>query len=169
MKLVSPVLVLLFSAAALAAPPRVELRDYMGTWYEIARTPSPHEADCTCTSAHYGIIYEDTVEVHHACRLGRPNGQHRQIKGSMDIIDRPNNAKYALQYEGHYIVEYWIRALDPEYRWAVVTAGQNGKRAWLLSRSRVLAPALRAEAIAEARAEGVDVAALRDTVQDGCE
>ena len=60
--------------------------------------------------------------------------------------------------------DYWVLALDPEYRWALV-GHPDRKYLWVLSRTRSMDDAVYAGIVEQAKAQGYDVSKLRRTLQ----
>jgi apolipoprotein D and lipocalin family protein len=47
-----------------------ELESYLGTWYQVAGTPEPFNAQCKCTFAQYTLNDNGTVGVNNTCQAG---------------------------------------------------------------------------------------------------
>lgn len=60
--------------------------------------------------------------------------------------------------------KYWIVDFDPEYRWSIVS-DSAGSSAFVLSRSRSVAPDVRVELIERAAAKSVDGSNLTEPLQ----
>lgn len=114
--------------------PWVDLQQYAGTWYEIARYPNRFQKDCFATSVTYTLRQDGTVEVVNRCRSGSVNGEERSVRGKAWSVDPATNAKLKVQFFWPFRGNYWIIQLDENYRYAVVG---NPKRnlLWILSRT----------------------------------
>ena len=62
--------------------------------------------------------------------------------------------------------DYWVLRVDPEYHTALV-GDPDREFLWLLHRDPTIDPALRADFLASARAQGYDLSALIDTPHTG--
>ena len=155
------------SAAAAAPLPtvdHVDLSRYAGTWYEIASYPKWFQRGCVATQATYALRPNGQVEVLNACREERLDGKVRQAKGKAWVVDKATNAKLKVQFFWPFRGDYWIVALDPEYRWTVV--GDPARAScWILSRTRTLDDGTFAAIVDRVRALGFEPERLRRTLQ----
>ncbi len=62
---------------------------------------------------------------------------------------------------------YWIIALGSSYQYSVVTS-KGGSALYILSRTPSMDPAVYAEAVRVAEAQGIAISKLELTVQNGC-
>ena len=70
------------------------------------------------------------------------------------------------EYRFWVAADYWVIALDPQYRWAVV--GHPTRRyGWVLSREPRLAPVVLAEIIGRIKSQGYDACQFVVTPQTG--
>jgi apolipoprotein D and lipocalin family protein len=155
--------------ASASPPPTVEHVDisrYTGTWYEIASFPKWFQRGCVATEATYRLREDGGVDVLNACREERFDGKLRQAKGKAWIVDRSSNAKLKVQFFWPFRGDYWIVALDPEYRWSVVGDPKRDS-CWILSRSRHLDDETFAAIVDRVRALGFDADRLLRTSQPG--
>ncbi|HET7754792.1 MAG TPA: lipocalin family protein [Anaeromyxobacteraceae bacterium] len=168
-RLVAILFGLLTGASASASPPlatvqHVDLSRYAGTWYEIAAFPKWFQRGCVATQATYALRSDGGVEVLNSCRDQRLDGKERRAKGKAWIVDRTSNAKLKVQFFWPFRGDYWIVALDPDYRWSVV-GDPTRTSCWILSRSRHLDDETLAAIFDRVRALGFDPARLVRTVQ----
>lgn len=147
----------------------VDLRRYLGRWYEIARLPTPHEKGCVSdVTASYGVIGKrGPLSVLNQCR--QANGQMRAAGGVARLVDGESNARLKVSFAPRLLrwlpwvwSDYWILMVDTDYRYALVGTPDR-RRLWLLSRTPSLADADHEQLIACARAQGYDTAALKPT------
>jgi apolipoprotein D and lipocalin family protein len=110
----------------------VDVKRYMGTWYEIARYPNFfQDAACDHATAQYTLNDDGTVKVVNRCG---PTGTEQSIEGTARVVDANTNAKLKVRFFGPFEGDYWIIDLDPDYEWAVV--GEPSRRfLWILSRT----------------------------------
>lgn len=111
---------------------KINLRRYMGLWYEIAHSPNFFQAFCESSTAQYQLRTDGAVKVLNTCYRG--GAVFDTIEGVATIPDPAVPAKLVVDFgyfrKGH----YWIVALDPSYRWAVVSGPQK-ESLFILSRS----------------------------------
>jgi apolipoprotein D and lipocalin family protein len=164
---------LLFLAFATAcaqhgAPPRtverLDLDRYLGTWYEIASFPTYFQRKCVATQAIYSLRDDGRVRVENACRDKTQSGDWNRIEGVAWPAEPGNFARLKVQFFWPLRGDYWVLALDPEYRWALV-GHPSRDYLWVLSRTRAIGESLYDEIVALARAQGYDVSKLRRTLQ----
>jgi apolipoprotein D and lipocalin family protein len=164
---------LLFLALATACaqrgvPPRtveqLDLDRYLGTWYEIASFPMYFQRGCVATQATYSPRDDGQVGVANACRDETLDGAWKRIEGVAWPVVPSDFTKLKVQFFWPLRGDYWVLALDPEYRWALV-GHPNRDSLWVLSRTRALDDAVYAQIVDQARAQGYDTARLRRTLQ----
>jgi apolipoprotein D and lipocalin family protein len=131
------------SAAVVVAaePPKtvsqVELKRYLGVWYEIARMPNRFQKKCVGnTTAEYAFRDDASITVVNRCMT--ENGKMDQVTGVARIVAGSGNAKLQVSFVSLFGFrlfwgDYWIIGLDPDYRWAIV--GHPARTyGWILSR-----------------------------------
>lgn len=109
----------------------VDLRKYLGKWYEIAAFPQSFEKGCTCTSAEYSLNYDGTIAIRNTCIK---NGKIKVAQGKAYIDDERTNAKLNVQFQWPFKGKYWIIGLAHDYSYAVV-GHPNRDYLWILSRT----------------------------------
>lgn len=117
---------------------RVEVGQYVGTWYEIASIPMGFQASCTATTATYAVVSPQTVSVVNRCRWGSLQGNPLEITGTATVVEPVSNARLEVDF-GFALAPYWIVDLgvavgDEPYPWAVVS-NPDRSALWLLSRT----------------------------------
>jgi len=162
------VLALTTACAQSGTPPRtverLDLDRYLGTWYEIASFPSWFQRDCVATQATYSKRDDGQVGVANACRDKTLDGEWSGIEGVAWPAEPGEFARLKVQFFWPLRGDYWVLALDPEYRWALV-GHPDRDFLWVLSRTRALDDSVYAGIVEQARAQGFDVAKLRRTLQ----
>ncbi|WP_066641013.1 lipocalin family protein [Bordetella sp. H567] len=141
----------------------VDLRSYLGKWYEIARLPRFYQRYCVGDSiALYSIRDEHTINVENSCRT--KDGDIRTAHGTARPVPGSNNAKLEVTFLPPFTGDYWILGLAPDYSWSVV--GSPGRKSlWILSRTPRLSPADLDQARSIARTQGYPVDKLIYTPQ----
>lgn len=157
-------LLLLLALPLFAADPavveKVDLGRYMGTWHEIARFPNRFQRGCTCTTATYSLRTDGRVKVVNRC--GTTAGPAKQSEGWAKVVDPASNAKLKVTFFWPFFGDYWILALDPDYR-QVLVGTPDRRYLWILAREPRLEDAAYQALVARAAALGFDVARLEKT------
>jgi len=150
-----------------AAPPRVvervDLKRYIGTWYEIARYPNFFQKGCAGgTTATYELRPDGKITVINRCR--EKDGGASEARGKAWVADHATNAKLKVQFFWPFRGAYWVIELDPDYRWAVV-GHPDRKYLWILSRTPELEPAVYDDILRRIAAQGYDLKPIIKTPQ----
>ncbi|MBP6626130.1 MAG: lipocalin family protein [Arenimonas sp.] len=169
MRLLMLPLLLLFAGPALAQPPlqavpELDLARYAGNWHEIARLPMYFQRNCASnTTATYTPREDGKLSVRNACL--KADGS-RMVSEGVARLAGTGPGKLEVRFAPDWLsalsfvwADYWVIALDADYRWAIV--GEPGREyLWILSRE----PAMDAETLdglkARARMLGYDLAEL---------
>ena len=131
----------------------VDLERYAGRWYEIARLPNRFQAQCVSdTRATYAQV-KDRITVLNECRVA--DNRFESAQGIAHAVEGSGNAKLRVSFFRPFYGDYWVLALDPDYRWVLV--GEPARRyAWILARSPELDAATREALLARAAELGFD-------------
>jgi apolipoprotein D and lipocalin family protein len=140
----------------------VDLARYMGKWYEIAMLPNRFQSTCVAdTQASYRLD-GDLVRVRNRCR--KADGEIEEANGIAKVVAGSHNAKLRVSFFRPFYGDYWILALDQDYRWVLIGEPTRAY-AWVLSRTPNLDDASLQLALDKAEALGFDRAAFRRTPQ----
>lgn len=146
------------AACAPVRPPlptvaQVDLDRYAGTWHEIARLPNRFQSQCASdVEATYRRTGQD-VAVLNACRTA--TGERVEARGIAHVVAGSGGARLRVSFFRPFYGDYWILALDPDYRWVLV--GEPRRRfAWVLARRPDLDPATLDALLDRAAALGFD-------------
>jgi apolipoprotein D and lipocalin family protein len=166
--------VLLAAAAVFAAPlaaakdaplptvASVDLARYAGSWYEIAMLPNRFQKQCVAdTQANYRLDGE-RVQVVNRCRTA--DGKVDESKGRAKVVDGSGNAKLRVSFFWPIYGDYWVLALDPDYR-HVLVGTPDRDYGWVLSRTPQMEEAALQALLDRAAALGFDKAAFKRTPQ----
>ena len=121
----------------------VDLRRYMGTWYEVAKIPNTFQKSCIKDiTVNYSLVANNQVTGVNSCR--KANGQLFQM-GVQGRIKDDTNAKLAFKITSSWLrfipmleTDYWIVDLADDYSHATVSTS-DGKYLWILARQPKLA------------------------------
>ena len=147
----------------------IDLQRYAGTWYEQANFPMYFQRNCARnTTANYRLLPEGRIEVINRCE--KTDGDMLQAEG----IAKPSGngpAELKVRFAPSFLsflpfvwADYWVIALDPDYRWAVVGT-PNREYLWILSRDKKIPESQLKELSEKAALQGFDVSKLRVTEQ----
>lgn len=137
---------------------------YMGTWYEIAAMPNPYQKGCTGTQATYSLLPGNTVQVRNSCHKDRLDGPLSEVVGNAWQPESAKPAALRVQIMWPFTGDYWVLALDPNYRWAVVGQPKR-KYLWILSRTAQLDAQIYDQLVARLPEWGYDPNRLKRTLQ----
>jgi len=143
----------------LVVVPRVELKKYLGKWYEIAHLPARFQKGCTDTTATYTPSKNGNLSVLNECIR---NGKVRQAKGRAKVVDKNSGAKLKVTFFWPFYGDYWIIDLGKDYDYAVVGT-PNRKYLWILSRTPQMEDRLFSQLIESVKSKGFDVSKLIKT------
>jgi apolipoprotein D and lipocalin family protein len=142
---------------------RVDLRRYTGTWYEVALLPNRFQRQCVSDSQANYALDGDRVRVVNRCR--RADGSVEEVEGKARVIAGSNNSKLEVSFFWPFWGDYWIVALDPDYK-HVLVGEPSRKYAWLLSRTSNPGDAVIDNYLSIAQAQGFDRSAFVRTPAD---
>lgn len=158
--------VLLSSCATYRNPPRtvshVNLKRYMGTWYEIASFPNVFQRGCQCTTATYALHGKNAVSVLNRCYKG-DSLKLSEAKGRAWSVSSKNN-KLKVQFFWPFSGDYWILYLTPGYN-QVIVGSPDRKYLWILSRTRKITKQKYKQLLTIAKSDGFDISYLVKTKQ----
>jgi apolipoprotein D and lipocalin family protein len=153
-----------FASIAVAAAPQprqaFDQARMPGRWYELARLPSAVNRDCQAPTTDWRAVSPDRFEIAATCRKGAPDGPARVISGKVEILDPGRNTKVRMKVLGGLInQDYWLLDRASDYGWLIMGTPKGGFIS-ISTRTPDPSPALKAEAVARARALGYDTSQL---------
>lgn len=135
----------------------VDAKQYLGTWYEIARLDHSFERGLEQVTANYSLDKDDSIKV-----INRGYNTEKklweEVIGKAKFVDVANadgtrTGRLKVSFFGPFYGAYNIIELDkPYYNYAIVSGGQD--YLWLLSRTPHLNDAKKQELIARANVLG---------------
>lgn len=142
----------------------VDLEQYMGRWYEVARYPNSYQKGTVGVVAHYQLRDNGRITLKNTARKGTLTGKEKKGSGDGKVDRKSNGAKWDVTFIWPFTADYWIIELDPEYQWAVV--GQpSRKNLWILSRSPKLETEVYDDIVDRLEKHGYDKDKLEKTPQ----
>ena len=152
------------SHAPLATMPQVDLTRYAGTWYEIARLPTPLEAPCDGQPTTHYTPRGDGLQIH---ERRSHKGSQRSAIGVARVVPDSGNAKLKVSFWPVWLrwlplawADHWVLYVDEAYRVAVV-GHPDRRHLWLLSRRARVGDAQLGELVRLAAERGFAVDRLR--------
>lgn len=136
----------------------VDVARYLGTWHQVAWIPNSFQGDCASdTKATYTLDGKD-LQVQNQCKDA--NGKTTEAIGIAKIVDGSNNAKLRVSFFRPFYGNYWVLALDPDYKWVLV--GEPKRTfGWVLARETTLDAATLNQILDRAMNLGYDRAAFK--------
>ena len=147
----------------------IDLPQYLGKWYEVARLPMFFERNCADNvTATYSLNPDSSIKVDNQCR--KENGKVMQSIGEAVPVDA-SNARLSvtflpkwLRWTGLAKAPYWILKIDEHYTTALV-GNPDHHYLWILSRTPQIDPAIYQAYLQEAQRQGFDTHKLIVTKQ----
>ena len=158
------------TAQEVVTVPSVDLKRYVGKWYEIARFPNSFQKKCIANvTAEYRARTDGDVDVINRCKV--EGGVLDQAEGLARVTEGSNNTKLQVRFAPAWLAwfplvwgDYWIIDLDPDY--SVATVGTPSRDyLWILARKPALSTAEYEAAVNNATKQGFDTSKLVKTPQ----
>ena len=159
---------LLASSPVLKADPveavaKLDLNQYSGTWYEIARYPNKGQKHCTANAFELVTTRYKPRQLLVVDSCLTKTG-YTEVRNGTAKQDGSGSGRLKVRYTWPFSSKQWVLALGPDFGWALV-GSPNRKQLWVLSRTAVMKPEILAEIEAKATAEGFSSAKLMMTPQ----
>lgn len=145
---------------------QVDVKRYLGKWYEIARFEQSFQKGCGSVTADYSLRSNGKVNVLNTCVF--ENGTVKTAKAIASVVDKKTNSKLKVSFVpflnrfGFFAGDYWIIGLGDNYEYAVV-GSPDRQYLWFLSRT----PSISNEKLNElkqiAESQGFDLSKLMMT------
>jgi len=142
----------------------VDVKRYMGTWFEIARFPQRFEKGLVGVTANYTLLPNGNVRVLNTGHEQGLNGKLRTAKGKARVVDAATNAKLKVSFFWPFAGDYWILELGKDYEYAVV-GDESRKYLWILSRTPQMDEATYNGLLERAKDKGFDITKLEKVPQ----
>lgn len=152
------------ASGELVTVPQVDLRRYMGTWYEIARYPNSYQDGLVGVVVHYELDGGGRIRVRNTGRQGSLHGELTESRASAWVTCERSRSKWAVRFFWPFTADYWIIDLGQDYEYAVV--GQPSRKyLWIISRTPTLPPQTMRGIAERLRRQGYDPRRLELTPQ----
>ncbi|WP_407641558.1 lipocalin family protein [Acinetobacter tianfuensis] len=159
-----------YAGSEVQAVPQLDLKKYLGTWYEVARKPMYFQNKCAYNvTAQYSLNENGNVKVDN--RYYQKDGKLMQSEGEAFVQNAPANSKLKVSFLPKALRwlpvgrgDYWVLKIDPQYQMALVGAPSQ-KYLWVLSRDPKPEPVLVQRYLDAAVQQGYDLSDIIYTVQ----
>jgi len=149
----------------------VDLKLYVGTWYEIARFPNRFQKDCVANvSANYAERGDGQIDVVNRC--DEAGGEKDEASGRARVADPATNAKLEVRFAPDWLAwlpfvwaNYWIIDLAEDYSYVAV-GEPSREHLWILARKPTMDEATYEALVNRLTAQGFDTAKLVRTRQN---
>ena len=140
----------------------IDLKRYLGTWYEIARLPNSFEKGLENITATYNLRSDGKIEVINA---GIKNGQKKIAKGVAWIPDKNCTGQLLVSFFWIFKSQYNIILIDEtDYSYSVVTSSTINYL-WILSRKPKISNELYDNLVKFVSSKGFDVTKIIKVAQ----
>jgi len=113
---------------------QLELDQFLGTWYEIARFDHSFERGLEGVTATYSMREDGKIKVLNQGYKGGLEGPHKQAIGKAKIPDLSQPGKLKVSFFWIFYADYYVMELDEEnYQWALIGSSSENYL-WILSR-----------------------------------
>jgi apolipoprotein D and lipocalin family protein len=137
----------------LTTVPDLDLEQYAGNWYEIARLPNSFEKGLKCITANYTLQNDGSVKViNSGFKIEEPTKQSTAI-GKAKVVDANSPGKLKVSFQWPFYGKYWVLYIDENYTNAIVGT-PSGKYLWILSRNDELNPEIIKDLVAKCKTFG---------------
>lgn len=139
---------------------QLDIKRYLGTWYEIARYDHRFERGMVGVTANYSMRNDGKIKVLNSGYKNSLDGKYSQAEGKAKIPDPENNpAKLKVSFFWFFYGDYFVLDLDEDYQWALIGSSSD-KYLWILSRKPYLEKALYEKLLDKLQKRGYDISKL---------
>lgn len=132
----------------------LDLNNYLGTWYELARFDHSFERGLQEVMTFYELREDGKIDV---INSGIKNGKYKVAYGKAKLTDETGVLR--VSFFGPFYSDYRVLMLDDDYEYALV-GGKNDKYLWILSRNPELEDEDYDKILTEATRRGYDISRL---------
>ena len=136
----------------------VDLKRYVGKWYEVARFDNRFEKGLIMTTANYSLADDRYIKIENA-GVEKKTGKYRNAHGKA-VVSKSNGSRLRVSFVPFIYSDYNILELDEtSYSYAVI--GSNSyKYLWILSRSPHLEDEVKQLLLNKLEKRGYDISQL---------
>ena len=111
----------------------VELKRYVGLWFDIAHYQSKYQEGCQDSTVRFSLRDNGEIDVLNSCR-DKQEGVLRHADGHGWVMDTSNNARLKVSYFWPFRKEYVIIDQGKEYEYSVICTPDR-KNLWIIART----------------------------------
>ena len=134
----------------------IDLKRYLGRWYEIARFDHSFERNLECCEAYYELMPDGKISVTNS-GVSTKNGDRKISVGRAKLGKHPGQLRVSFFW--FFYSDYNILALGDDYEWALI-GSRSPKYLWILSRTPHISKATKSKILDIARSRGYDISEL---------
>lgn len=109
----------------------LDLKRFMGRWYEIARYDHPFERNLEAVQTDYRLLENGKIEVINR-GVDERTGKEKVSRGKAHTTDTPGRLR--VSFFLFFYSDYNVLAVAEDYSWALI-GGRSPKYLWILSRT----------------------------------
>ena len=157
-----PTIEKLFEGTDHSTVDRLDLKRYMGLWYEIARYDHRFERGLTEVTATYTLRPDGTIRVENrGYKRNSPYDICKTATGHAKIPDPAQPGKLKVSFFLNFYSDYYVMELDQEnYNYALIGSSTD-KYLWILSRTPQLPEDIKKKLVTAAERRGYDTNRLQ--------
>ena len=140
----------------------LDLKRYLGNWYEIGRLPLKSEKGMDNITAIYNLKKNGKIEV---VNSGYKKGKKKGIRGSAWVNEEKCTGALLVRFFWPFKSEYNVIKIEKEYRYAVVM-GETKDNLWILNRSPQMDESIYNDIITFLDEKGFEVDKIINPMQD---
>ncbi len=144
----------------------VDLSQYIGRWYEIARLPNSFEKNLTCVTANYSIKKNGRIKVTNK-GFNKQKEKWEEAIGNANVPNPDKPGELRVSFFRPFYGDYFIIELDPNYQ-HVLVGSPSRDYLWILSRTKELNQQVYLRYMNKAKLLGFEIDKIHKTAQN-CE
>ena len=144
----------------------VDLSQYIGRWYEIARLPNSFEKNLTCVTANYSIKKNGRIKVTNK-GFNKQKEKWEEAIGNAKVPNPDKPGELRVSFFRPFYGDYFIIELDPNYQ-HVLVGSPSRDYLWILSRTKELNQQVYLHYMNKAKLLGFEIDKIHKTAQN-CE
>ncbi len=137
----------------------LDIKRYMGMWYEIARFDHRFERGLVGCTAEYTLLPDGKIQVLNSGYKNDFNGKYKTAKGKAKLPNLAEPGKLKVSFFLWFYGDYYVMELDKDYKYVLIGSSSD-KYLWILSRTPQLPSETLELILDKARQRGYDVSKL---------
>ena len=138
----------------------LDLKRYLGTWYEIARYDHKFERGLVGVTANYSLREDGKIKVVNSGYKKSLDGRFSSATGKAYIPDPESEpARLKVSFFWNFYGDYYVLELSEDYQWAIIGSSSDNFL-WILSRTPQLETSVYEALTDKIESRGYDVSKL---------